>query len=190
MRDTKKERQEAAQEVVCHEKEVTGGGLRFRAGTMEDLPEIVALAGSAVAHMEAQKIYQWDARYPTEQDFAEDIRRGELTVGHLNGSIAVVYVLNQTCDEQYRNGKWKNPEMPYLVLHRLCVDPAYQNRGLAGRTMAHIEDVVREKGIGNIRLDVFSENPSALRLYDRCGFSRVGTTEWRMGRFYLMEKWV
>lgn len=162
--------------------------LDFRLGSSADLPEIAALFENAKKHMIAQQIFQWDELYPTWETYDLDIKRRELTVGILDGRIAVVYVLNRECDEQYRKGRWKYADAPYLVLHRLCVNPAYQNMGVAKLTMAHIEEVVRAKGIRNIRLDAFSENPFALRLYDSCGFRHVGDTDWRKGRFYLLEK--
>lgn len=40
------------------------------------------------------------------------------------------------------------------------------------------------------RLDAFTENPFALKLYDNLGYSRVGYADWRKGRFYLMEKYL
>ncbi|MBD5427537.1 MAG: hypothetical protein HDR38_08340 [Treponema sp.] len=43
-------------------------------------------------------------------------------------------------------------------------------------------------GIHTIRLDAFSENPYALRLYEHMGYVKVGTADWRKGMFYLMEK--
>ena len=41
-----------------------------------------------------------------------------------------------------------------------------------------------------VRLDVFKYNPYAIRLYENCGFHMTGMAEWRMGPFYLMEKYL
>lgn len=75
-------------------------------------------------------------------------------------------------------------------MHRLCVNPVFQNQGIARRTMEHIEQEAAAKGIQAIRLDVFSQNPHALKLYRNRGFEEVGTTQWRKGLFYLMEKYL
>lgn len=56
--------------------------------------------------------------------------------------------------------------------------------------MHFIETSVKEKGIEAVRLDVFSQNPYALRLYQKCGYQEVGTVQWRKGIFYLMEKYL
>ena len=99
-----------------------------------------------------------------------------------------MYVLNQECDNAYKNGKWKYEDEPFYVVHRLCVDPAFQNKGIAKSTLLHIEKQLKEIGIHVIRLDVFSNNPFALRLYNSLGYSKVGHADWRKGRFFLMEK--
>lgn len=44
--------------------------------------------------------------------------------------------------------------------------------------------------INAIRLDVFSQNPFALKLYEKCGYAKTGTVNWRKGIFYLMEKYL
>lgn len=97
--------------------------------------------------------------------------------------------MNQDCDEQYRNGNWKHVGEPYYVVHRMCVHPAFQNQGIARRTLLHIEEQLAGWGIHAIRLDAFSENPYALRLYEHMGYDKVGCADWRKGRFYLMEKY-
>lgn len=56
--------------------------------------------------------------------------------------------------------------------------------------MKHIEAELRQCNIEAIRLDVFSENPYALKLYQNMGFIKTGHADWRKGRFYLMEKYI
>lgn len=56
--------------------------------------------------------------------------------------------------------------------------------------MQYIEKEVSSMGFQAIRLDAFTENPFALKLYDNLGYSRVGYADWRKGRFYLMEKYL
>ena len=70
---------------------------------------------------------------------AVDILKKELYIGILDKEIASVYVLNDECDEQYKNGNWKYPDASYKIVHRLCVDPRFQNRGVGRETVKHIE---------------------------------------------------
>ncbi len=163
--------------------------IEYRIATINDLEEVCSLFSSAVETMIQNKIFQWDEIYPTERDFRKDIDAGQLYVGVIENQIAVVYVVNQKYDEQYVNGNWKHATEPFYVLHRMCVHPAFQNKGVAHRTLLHIEEQLAGWGIHAMRLDAFSENPYALRLYKRLGYVTVGHTDWRKGRFYLMEKY-
>ena len=54
--------------------------------------------------------------------------------------------------------------------------------------LSHIETQIKEMGYQSIRLDVFSENPFAQRLYRNNGYEHRGYADWRKGRFDLMEK--
>lgn len=162
----------------------------YRQGSMADLPDIETLVAEAVAQMEAHGIHQWDDLYPVREDFQKDIAEKNLYVGHVNGDLVVVYALNRECDAEYENGQWKDASKPFCVLHRLCVSPGYQNQGVAGKTMAHLEQEAKADGTAAIRLDVFTENPYALKLYQHCGYEKTGRANWRKGAFDLMEKYL
>lgn len=160
----------------------------YRLAEETDTDTICAFVKNAINHMEAHHIFQWDDLYPTREDFLADIHKQQLFVGMVDRDIAVVYVVNKESDEQYQNGDWNYPDSECRVIHRLCVNPAYQNRGVAKSTLLHIEEELREAGVETIRLDVFSRNPSALSLYQNNGYEKTGDADWRKGRFYLMEK--
>lgn len=162
--------------------------MEYRAAEVPDIEAILRITASAVEEMERHHIFQWDRLYPAKEDFLADIENGTLFVGMLNGEVAVTFTINRDCDEQYSLGAWKYPDSEYRILHRLCVDPVYQNRGIAGKTLDYIEEELRSSGVETIRLDVFCGNPYALSLYRGCGYEEVGTAEWRKGRFFLMEK--
>jgi ribosomal protein S18 acetylase RimI-like enzyme len=160
----------------------------YRTAGEDDLNELCALVQAAIKAMEAHAIPQWDERYPDREILREDIGKKQLYVGTQGGKIAVFYVLNGEFDAAYRNGNWQCTGRPFSVVHRLCVDPALQNQGIGRKTMRHLQEQALGMGSGSIRLDVFSRNPFALRLYQSLGYSRVGSADWRKGRFYLMEK--
>ena len=62
------------------------------------------------------------------------------------------------------------------------------NRGIASKTLKHIENELGSSGVEAIRLDVFTNNPNALSLYYNNGYQKVGIAKWRKGEFALMEK--
>jgi len=162
--------------------------IEYRIGKPEDLDEICIFVHAAIVHMEALGIHQWDELYPTREDFADDISKEQLHIGIVDGVIAVIYVVNQACDEGYENGNWEYPNDRYCIIHRLCVNPAFQHQGIARRTIEHAEKQIVDNGFQSVRLDAFSENPWALKLYHGLGYKKVGHVDWRKGRFYLMEK--
>lgn len=160
----------------------------YRLAEESDIDAVCRLIKAAVCSMEKQRIFQWDDIYPAKEDFLNDIRKQQLYTGIVDGEIAVVYTVNKECDREYENGNWKYPDCEYRIIHRLCVNPAYQNRGIAKDTLSHIEQELRKSNIEAVRLDAFSENPYALSLYRNAGYEKVGFADWRKGRFYLMEK--
>lgn len=160
----------------------------FRTANETDLEAVFSMFSAAIDDMNRNSIFQWDEIYPDKAVLAEDIAKRQLSIGESDGAIVCAYVLNTESDEQYKNGAWHYRDSKYIVIHRLCVNPAYQNQGIAGLVMKHIETAAKACGIESIRLDAFTKNPFALRLYDRLGYRKVGTADWRKGRFYLMEK--
>lgn len=162
--------------------------LSYRTANIEDLEGIFKIVENAIKQMEFENIHQWDNIYPTINDFRNDIKNNELYIGIINKEIAVVYALNKECDEEYKNGEWQYIGDNYRVIHRLCVSLDFQNRGIAQTTLKHIENELYYLGIKAIRLDVFSENPYALKLYSNNGYRKVGNAHWRKGEFLLMEK--
>ena len=164
--------------------------MQYRLGTYNDLDAICSLIKQAISEMESHGIYQWDKLYPTEEVIVNDISNGELYIGKVEDIIAVIYVINKSYDVEYHNGDWQYPNAEYRIIHRLCVHPEYQQKGIAKMTMQYIEDEIRQSNVEAIRLDVFSENPYALKLYQNMGFIKTGHADWRKGRFYLMEKYI
>lgn len=162
--------------------------ISYRTANMDDLDDIFQIVENAVKQLEHEQIHQWDSFYPTKEDFSKDIKKHQLYIGIINNKIVVVYALNKECDEQYKNGEWQYIGDNYNVIHRLCVSPDCQNKGIAYTTLLHIESELRFLGMKAIRLDVFFENPYALKLYSNNGYQKVGIAHWRKGKFLLMEK--
>ncbi len=162
--------------------------LEFRTAQIDDLDALVRLYGAATQDMLRQGIDQWDERYPDREILTEDVESGDMTLGLLDGQPACAYVVNREYDPEYELGAWDHTEGEFCVLHRLCVNPAMQGRGLARQTMARMEKNALDKGFDSVRLDVFSQNLHAQRLYEKLGYKRTGEVRFRKGIFYLMEK--
>jgi len=66
-----------------------------------------------------------------------------------------------------------------LVGHIITVDvaPGYQRFGIAQKLLFELEDVFKQKGIGECRLEVREDNIAALNLYLKAGYEKVGKLE-------------
>jgi ribosomal protein S18 acetylase RimI-like enzyme len=159
-----------------------------RKANKEELDGIVRIFKNAIAVMDKNNIPQWDEIYPNREVLTDDIAKGHMFVCEKDDQMVAVFVLNQECDDEYKNGEWQYKEASFAVVHRLCVNPNFQNKGIGRQTMLIAEKLVKEKGIETIRLDAFSNNLFALALYERLGYKRVGEVIWRKGLFYLYEK--
>ena len=162
--------------------------MNYSKANINDLEEIYTLYQNAIIAMEKDNIHQWDEIYPDKDILKEDITKNQMYIGKTDNKIAVCFVLSEECDEEYKNGCWKYPDSRFNVIHRLCVNPLFQNQGIAAKTLEYIENLSKSEGYDSIRLDCFTQNPYSRKLYDKAGYSITGYADWRKGRFELREK--
>lgn len=158
-------------------------------GTPQDLDQAMNLVQSCVSHMLAQGIEQWDEVYPDRETLRKDIARGNLFLARDQTSqdLAGIVVLDQEQALEYKELCWQYPG-PSLVVHRLSVAPGHQGKGLASAMMDFVEAWGREQGFASIRLDAYSLNPAALRLYEKRRYLKAGSVTFRKGVFHCYEK--
>jgi ribosomal protein S18 acetylase RimI-like enzyme len=162
--------------------------IRIRKAEASDLPALLDTLTRCVAWMKSRGIEQWDERYPTPEKFAQDIERGNLILSDAHGVVAATVVLDTRPDPEYAGVAWKHGEENASIVHRLMVRPEFQGQGLARRMIEHVEEKARRLGYTSIRLDAYTENHVALRLYEKLGYSPVGTIRLRKGVFRCYEK--
>jgi len=64
----------------------------------------------------------------------------------------------------------------YAHLGFMFVVPEYRGKGLNQRLIANLKSWALSKGIGEVRLEVYSENTSAIKAYEKAGFKKLLTT--------------
>jgi ribosomal protein S18 acetylase RimI-like enzyme len=160
----------------------------IRKGCKSDKKRIMNIIGDAVVHMDETGIYQWDSIYPNGEVIEDDLGSGTLYVYLYNEDIKGIIVLNEHQDREYEDIHWSFREGKQLVVHRLCIDPKFQGLGVARQLMSFAEEYAKQHHYNAIRLDAFSENPRACKLYEQLGFIKAGTTRFRKGIFYCFEK--
>lgn len=153
-----------------------------------DVPRVMELVGRAIRDMEGKGIEQWDDVYPDASIFSMDAGFYTLRGLFEGAKLIGVFTLNEYQDEEYKDVDWELDDPAPLVLHRLCLDPEYQGKGLAKLILSHVENYARANGYRSIRLDAFNENPASLALYSKTGFEKRGMVRFRKGDFACFEK--
>lgn len=160
----------------------------FRLAQAKDFYAVASIFKRAVEKMNSQAIFQWDELYPNEEMLQSDIDSRQMYVLTDNRTIVSAVVVNEEQSPEYRPIHWKCTEGRIAVIHRLCVDPDFQHDGIGKKTMAYVEEMLIKKGYSSIRLDAFSQNHYALRMYEKLGYLQRGEVMFRKGLFYLYEK--
>ena len=162
--------------------------MQERLANRKDIERLMEIITNAIKVMKDQGIYQWDEFYPTRKDIEVDIENNELYVVEDNHLIVSLFVLNQEKAPGYVNGRFKYHGDNYIVIHRLCVDPKIQGRGIGTKTVQLAIKKAKEQGYEAVWLDAFSENPRALKMYEHNGFHYAGQVIIREILFYLYEQ--
>ena len=162
--------------------------MNIRKAELMDIGKVIVIYKNAIKAMIDSNLDQWDDIYPAIKILEQDITANQMYVGIIDDKIVSAVVANTEFDEEYKNGRWKYDNKNFAVIHRLCVNPAYQNKKVGRNTMILTEELLKKEGVQSIRLDAFSLNPYALKLYESLGYQKVGEATWRKGLFYLFEK--
>ena len=169
--------------------------LQVRAAGPGDAPRL-ALLGSATflesyAHLlPAVDILAHAARQHSVEVYErwlEDPRCSCWIAEHLPGGAPVGYLVATPPDLPLPGLDASDWEIRRIyILHR------YQGAGLGHRLMKEVMSEARARGCRRVLLGVYSRNEAALAFYDRMGFARAGTRNFRVGTNdyfdYILER--
>jgi ribosomal protein S18 acetylase RimI-like enzyme len=164
-----------------------GNAMVIRPAKSEELPLLLTIVRQAVRSMEDQGIRQWDEIYPNEKILTGDLREKSVHVVEISEGVCGFIVLNEIQSPEYQNVQWRYSGR-VLVVHRLTIAPRFQRRGMASLLVKFAEKNAFEEGYEAIRLDAFTKNPAACRLYAKNGYRPAGIIQLRKGEFYCFEK--
>jgi ribosomal protein S18 acetylase RimI-like enzyme len=161
----------------------------IRRAQEDDLPRLGELLRACVAHMQGVGIDQWDEVYPTEATLRADVAAGSLYVAAAAGHpVAGAFVVDRREEPEYAAVDWRVAGGAAGYVHRLMIHPRCQRRGLGRYLMGFAELAARRLGCRALRLDAFTGNAPALRLYQALGYADVGQVRFRKGLFRCFEK--
>ena len=133
--------------------------------SMTDYESILHLYKKCTRHLESIGIHQWDDTYPSPGMLRNNIRDGVTWVIRVQEVVIATVTLDSDQDEKFNAIYWAYPSDRVLVIHRLCVDPDHQGRGLARYMIAFSEKYAEDHGYEVIRLDAFLGNTYSQKLY-------------------------
>ena len=162
--------------------------MEIRKGKIEDVKGIIGIIKDAIIDMESEGIYQWDNIYPNEDVITGDIYKENLYVYIDENIIKGFITLNEFQDREYESIKWKYDTGRHLIIHRLCISPKYKGKGIATTFIKYAERLGKENKYESIRLDSFTQNNHACKLYEKNGYEKRGIVTFRKGEFLCFEK--
>jgi Acetyltransferases len=159
-------------------------------GQNKDLSDILDIISKCIMYMESQGIYQWNMLYPNSDILESDIKREDCYVLKDNGKCIAYVAINEEQSPEYSHINWGTDGRKVLVIHRLSVHPEYQGKGIAKKILRFIEELAIKNDYSCIRLDAYSGNETALKLYENFGYRKVGQVyfPFRDLPFYCYEK--
>lgn len=131
---------------------------------------------------------KWNDSYPSMETIAFDLSRDSLfAMKNDDGEIIAVISIDQ--DEEVEALEcWSASLSPGGEISRVCVKKEYQGRGIAAKMVQHAMQVLRDRKRKSIHLLVLEEHKTAVGLYQRLGFLRVGECDLYGKHFLCMER--
>jgi len=160
-------------------------------GTADDLDELEKLYDELNDYLASTVNYPgWiKGVYPIRETAEQSVRHGDLFVLRMDGIIAGSVILNHEQEEAYDQATW-GVEADYkdiIVVRTLVVHPRYMNKGVGSELMNFARQYSLSSGMKAIRLDVSVNNTAAIKLYEKAGYSYIGTVD--LGLVYEHLKW-
>ena len=141
---------------------------------IEDLDKIKQLYSNCIDELNSNGIYQWDYRYPNIDFYKSSINNKDQYIFLDDGLWVGSVVLNEAQSDEWSTVFWNYKDEKTLVIHALAISPNNKGKGYGQKALSLCHEYAIENSYNVIRLDVFSENPVALHLYEKNGYMRVG----------------
>jgi len=174
--------------------------ITIRPARFEDVPRIMEIIRLCTDDLRKRGMENWGDDYPAESMFIKDIRDGLVSVACLSGEETesygedlVIGTVTITPDididiETLSRIAWIVDTSNYICIARLGVDPSFHGTGVGGLLFDHANREAECRGFASVRLNVSSNALRIIAMYERRGFSKVGTIEYRGQPYDVMER--
>ena len=140
--------------------------LHFALADLTDLKKIMALYQDVIKNV----FVTWDKYYPSRNLIKEDILNKTLYVLKNNNELLGVSFLGKTTTTE----QWTIQLTSPLSIGRICIRPSYQGLGLGSIFLNHLIEKAKSLGADGMHFHVCTQNSSAMRMYEKCGFKNCG----------------
>ncbi|MCM2438051.1 GNAT family N-acetyltransferase [Periweissella beninensis] len=153
--------------------------LMLQKAEIADLLDVMEITKQAKALLKADGINQWQAGYPNEDDFENDIVKGHLYVAKLEKTVVGFISLIDGIDPWYKiieNGAWLRYDQPYYTIHRVAVSLSASGQQVGYRMLraAILKCLELDATIASIRVDTHPLNTRMQHLLEKVGFVKTG----------------
>jgi protein-tyrosine phosphatase len=134
--------------------------------SVEDVDPVLEILDEAAAWIIDKKLpFVWKPGEFSRQAFLDQIARGEVLMGCVDGKPAGTFIL------QWSDPFWwgeKPPDAGYV--HKFAIRPAHMGRGLGTEMLRWAEAKVRSEGKRFLRLNCIAEDKGIRSYYEKAGF--------------------
>jgi len=134
---------------------------------MEDLARIIRLFDDSIAYQERNGYPTW--KNYDKNTIIRDIQEGNQYKAINDEGIGIVFSVT------YRDKIiWREKDDGQSVyLHRIVVNPNFKGQKLFGQILGWAKDHIQQRGLKNIRMDTWANNPTIIEYYKKFGFEVV-----------------
>lgn len=166
-------------------------------GSPRDTQAVAQLYAELIDYLDCHINYPgWrKGLYPTLEDAQAGIDSGTLYIAKIDGEIAGTIILDHVAPPEYAQVRWAIDAQndACIVVHTFAVHPKHLKYGVGRELMDFAVKLAKESQMKAVRLDVYENNIPACHLYERCGFTYMGTVDLGLAsigldRFKLYEK--
>lgn len=159
--------------------------MTIRKAKAEDLNQVQKIYDDIILYEEQNVKYtafQFGV-YPVRETAEKALESDSLYVCENNNTICASMIFNQLQPDEYKNIDWeyKFSENEIIVIHLLCVGPAYSGKGYGRKMIEFAVDEGIRKNCKAVRLDTGNQNIPAKSLYEKNGFTVAGMNNMSIG---------
>lgn len=103
------------------------------------------------------------------RDGAEHAFYAQFNKVHMIQHVVIAYENNTAAG----CGAFKAFDSDSVEIKRMYVLPTHRNRGIAAAVLQQLEQWAKEEGYSAAVLETGKKQPEAIRLYEKCGYSRI-----------------